>query len=194
MHSEIPRQIVHLSGLLFVLIAQLLDKWLSASMFLSVGLFFFVYSEYARRTTALFGLRNFIRKFEKRGPLRPFTGAYWFYIGCGITFILFPHKAASLASAILAVGDSFSTIIGVQFGKHKLINRKSAEGSLAFFITSFMAALLFASPAVAFMASLIASVVELLTPPKLNKRSRWLLDDNLLIPLITGFAVSVLFL
>lgn len=193
MHKEMLRQAVHLSGLAFVFAAQYLDKMQGAVLFLSIGIFFLVYSEYVRRTKSLLGFRNFVYKFEKRKDSRPFKGAYWFYIGCGISFALFPKNIASAASAILAVGDSFSTIIGIHFGRHKIINNKSAEGTLAFFITAFLASLLFVNPVASFIGSAAAAVVELITPPKLSKRSHWILDDNLLIPITSGFGILLLY-
>ncbi len=185
MHKEILRQAVHLSGLIFVLLAQLFDKWLAAAMFLGIGAYFLIYSEYVRRTKSLIGFRNFAYIFEKRKSRKPFEGAYWFYIGCGISFLLFPKNIALASSAILAVGDSFSTIFGVHFGRHKLVGNKSAEGSIVFFASSFFISLVFVNPAIGFLGSLIATLVELSTPGK-SKNSIWMLDDNLLIPIISG--------
>lgn len=190
MHKEVLRQLTHLSGLIFVFIAQYLDKLQASALFLGIGAFFLIYSEYVRRTKALFGFRDLVYKFEKRKAVKPFIGAYWFYIGCGLSFILFPHKAALAASAILAVGDSFSTLIGIHFGKHKIADNKSFEGALAFFISSFVISLLFVKPLLGFAGAFIGAVVELSIPPKTSKRSSWLLDDNLLIPIISGLVVS----
>ena len=190
MDKEILRQIVHLSGLLFVFIAQFLDKWASAAMFLIIGAFFFTYGEYVKRkTNAIFGLRKLPFFFERKKS-RPFAGAFWFYIGCGISFILFPHIIASAASSVLAIGDSLSTLIGREIGNHKLIGNKSLEGTLAFFVFSFFLTLFFVKPFIGMVGALIGALVELSVPDKLAKKTSLFLDDNFLIPIISG---SVMF-
>ena len=186
MNREVFRQLVHLSGLLFVFIAQFLDRWVSAMVFLGIGVFFFIYGEYVKRKEhGLFGLRKLAMMMERKES-RLFSGAFWFYIGCGISFLLFHHQIASAASAILAVGDSLSTIVGINFGRHKIIGKKSIEGSLTFFVSSFLISLIFVRWEVGLIGALIASVIELITPHKVGKKTYWILDDNLLIPIISG--------
>ncbi len=43
-------------------------------------------------------------------------------------------RVAAAAFAILAFGDGFATLVGIRYGKHKIGNNKTVEGSLAFFI------------------------------------------------------------
>lgn len=192
MHSETLRQLAHLSGLAFVAAAQYLDWLTAAAMFFAIGAFFFFYAEYVKRTKPALGFRNFVFKFEKRKG-RNFSGAFWFYIGAGLGFILFPLNIASAAAAILAVGDSFSTLIGVHFGKHKIVGKKSLEGSLAFLFGSFLISLVFVKPVIGLIGSVIAMLVELFTPHKTNlKNYHWVFDDNLLIPIISGIVMLAL--
>ena len=194
MHSETLRQIVHLSGLAFVFVAQFLDRVWSVGMFLSIGAFFFFYAEYVKRTKPAIGFRHFVFKFENRKG-RNFSGAFWFYTGAGLAFVLFPLNVASAAAAILSVGDSFSTIVGINWGTHKIVGKKSVEGTVAFFLTSFLATLFFIKPSIGLIGSFVAAIVELLTPHKTEGRSRWIVDDNLLIPIISGavmlFLISI---
>ena len=124
MHHETPRKLVHLSGLLFVFAAQFLNRNLVLIIFFSIASFFLVYAEYVRRTKPALGFMNFVFKFEKRKG-RSFSGAFWFYMGSGIAFLVFPKAVASAASAILAAGDSSSTIVGINFGKHKIFGEKT---------------------------------------------------------------------
>ncbi len=186
------RQFVHLSGLLFVGLAHFLDSMQSAVLFLVIGLFFFLYWEYIKiKKKPLMGLRNLAFFFERK-DVRPFTGAVWFYIGGFLAFVLFPHNIASASVSILAVGDSLSTVFGVKFGRHKLIGKKSLEGSLAFFASSFLVSLIFVNPLVGFFGSLTGALVELLIPQKIGKKAYWFLDDNLLIPVISGAVMWIL--
>ena len=193
MHKDTPRQLVHLSGLIFVFIGLHLNRSSSAIMFFGVAVFFYLYGEYVSRSKPIFGLRRLAFFFEKRKSSRPFSGALWFYIGSGISFALFPLMIAVASSAILAVGDSFSTMFGLNFGKHKLVGEKSVEGSGAFLIGAFLIALLFLKPSIAFAGAFTGMLVEAFIPPKLGgKKTHWFLDDNLLIPIVSGAVIFVL--
>lgn len=107
-----------------------------------------------------------------------------------LTIITFPKPVAISAVFILAISDPLSAIIGIRFGKTRIFNHKSLEGSMAFFtsavfITHFV--LIFSTAAyswritiVSLLLGLIASILETL-PIKL--------DDNLTIPLSTSFVL-----
>ena len=195
MHEDTPRQLVHLSGLVFVYIAQFLTKAESIIVFFSIAAFFFLYAEYVTRSKPVFGFRKLVYLFEKRNSSRPFVGAFWFYVGVGIAFALFPLNIASASAAILAVGDSFSTIFGLNFGKHKINGKKSLEGSTGFLIGSFLISLFFVNPVLGFVGAFVGTIVELLTPHKVGgKKTCWFYDDNLLIPVISGGVMFALFI
>ena len=152
------RQLVHLSGLLFILLAQFMNKAASGLLFILIALFFLAYSEHVSRFRKNHGI-TFLSKIdskirglafwlERKETKKPFTGAFWFYMGIGLAFLLFPIKAASVAGAILAVSDSLSTLIGIRFGKHRLIGKKTYEGTSAFFISALLVCLVFFNPAI----------------------------------------------
>ncbi len=54
-----------------------------------------------------------------------------------LTIITFPKPLALIAIYTLAIADPLSAIIGIRFGKHKIVSHKSIEGSLAFFVHIF---------------------------------------------------------
>jgi len=199
---EFSRQLIHLSGFLFIMLAQFAGKLLTAFYFLMIALSFFIYSEYMKieekrleNFIKRFELkvRDFITRFERKTIIRPFTGAIWFYLSCGLCFLVFPLHVASAAGATLAVGDALSTMIGLKFGKHKIIGNKSVEGSLTLVITSFLVSLIFVNPYPAFFGSITAGTAELVPEAKKLKtfKERGWLDDNLLIPLLTGLVIYV---
>lgn len=199
---EFPRQLVHLSGLLFILLAQFVGGLLTAFYFFMIALSFFIYSEYIRREEKrlegfikLFEsrFRDFITRLERKSTVRPFTGAIWFYLSCGLTFLIFPLPIASAAGAMLAVGDSLSTIIGTKFGKYRVLGNKTLEGSLTLIITSFLVSLIFVSPLPAFFGSITAAIAELVPDVKRlkNLKERGWLDDNLLVPLLAGLVIYI---
>ena len=113
------------------------------------------------------------------------TGASYVMIGALIVLILFDTKVCIPSLLIMSFSDSAAAIFGKMYGKTKIFN-KSLEGSLAFLITSFMIIIFFATSidlTYAVIAIIVVTLVELL--PKFE------LDDNLLIPIISAFIMSM---
>lgn len=200
--NEIFRQLVHMSGLVFIALAFFTGKIFAGILFMLAALFFLLYSEYVSKceknhSTLLSRLecrlRDFAFMFERKDIKRPFAGAFWFYFGAGLAFLLFPLSAASAAAAILAISDSLSTIIGKKFGRHPVLGKKTLEGTGVFFVSAFLVCMLFFNPFVGIIGALFATLAELLPEWRRISYSRLsgLLDDNLLIPVITGFALTV---
>lgn len=75
-------------------------------------------------------------------------------------------------------GDALAALIGTKFGKHKLYKKKSYEGTIAMFVTSFISVLTillfrgvipwYFNLIVAFVTALVATTVELFTPNGLD--------------------------
>jgi dolichol kinase len=86
---------------------------------------------------------------------------------------------------ILALGDSFSTLAGKRYGRHKIFYNpeKSFEGSIGGFVPAFIGAMVFVPPEVALFGAFMGMNVE-----SLSLR----IDDNISIPLISGFFMTLL--
>ena len=65
------------------------------------------------------------------------SGASWVFMGAGVTTYLFNEKAAVIALLVMSLSDSAAAMIGIKYGNTRLFN-KSLEGSLAFFITTYV--------------------------------------------------------
>lgn len=113
-----------------------------------------------------------------------------YVMGILLTLISFPKVVALVAIYTLAVADPMSAIIGIKYGKTKVVPHKSLEGSLAFFVSSFLITFLvffwwtsflgsWVWPVVllSFLVALITSIFEMI-PLRI--------DDNLTIPLFTA--------
>ncbi len=182
MDRELSRQIFHLVlGFAAIMILVVLGRyWLMAGTFLAliIGTLLMNQLTLGRRV----GLVDiFIKYFERKEVFVIGWGSAAYTTGVLMLATVLenvPEIAAGIF--ILAVGDSFSTIIGAE-GKHRLpYNRKkTVEGTIAFFIFS-LPAYLFVGPAIIPVA-LVAALVEGLDIP---------LDDNLVIPAVC----SVMFL
>lgn len=192
---ETARQLFHFSGLVVILIAYFLGEDLTGelSILFAVGLFFFSYyvkikneirKNFPVRIKKLEELEdnfhNFIEALARERSEHHYMGAVLFFISTGVSLLAFSQKIAFIAITVLAVGDSFSTLVGVNFGRHKTkINPpKSYEGTIGGLVASFLACLIFTNPLTALIASSVGMTVELL-PIKIN--------DNILIPIIVGF-------
>jgi len=115
---------------------------------------------------------------RERNIERPGIQAFYANLGIFISFLLF-GKMSMFGVVVLSVGDSMSTLIGRLFGKHRIFFNpsKSWEGTLAFFLGSFVALSFITDHKTAL---LLSSVTALLEAMDLK------LDDNLLIPLFVS--------
>ncbi len=125
----------------------------------------------------LFGLM--LRKHE----LHEFTGATYLLISSLLCIAIFPKDITFVALSFLAIGDTLAAIVGISFGKRKLLKtKKSLEGSIACFLGTFIFALFFLHPFIALVGGVSATFAEF---------SRIPVDDNIKIPLISGFVMSI---
>ena len=126
---------------------------------------------------------------ERVGVIEEFPGkgALNFFFGSLLVLLLFGSNIniAAAAIMILALGDSFATLVGRRFGRHKIFysREKSVEGSIGGFVPAFLGALIFVSPQVALVGALAGMAVESL-PAKI--------DDNTIIPLTAGLIMFLL--
>jgi dolichol kinase len=121
-------------------------------------------------------------RFDRPGKLVA-KGAIIFFVGILIAVLLFPPFVAALSVLVLAISDSLATIAGHYAGKHILFKKKTAEGTLVFFVCTLAILVLFVTPMTALVVALIVSAAELTTPAYL--------DDNLVIPFVTGLLLSL---
>ncbi len=114
----------------------------------------------------------------------PLKGTIFFVIGALIAVLLYEKTIASAAIIILALGDSFSTLVGKPFGKTKHIHnpKKSVEGSVAGFVVAFAGAMFIVFPKTAFIGALFGMVVESFDSP---------IDDNFTIPIVCGALMAL---
>lgn len=201
MNVEVSRQLVHISGIIFVVLAQFVGDLIIIYFFLA-AFFFLVYSEYVRLEQKRINkvidymegkIRGIATGLERKKVRRNFMGPFWFYIGCGLTFLLFPFHIATIACVLLSVGDGFATLIGHKFGKTKLVGKKSMEGMIAFIISGLIVTSFFTPFAIALSATLVGAVAELIPDISIFKKlkNRHLIDDNYLIPLLTAFIIFI---
>ncbi len=191
---EMRRQAVHALGIFTVPMIFYFGKIISLILLAAIILFFTILAAYklekVRRNKNFLleefaAIENFFEekiysKFERKESF-PMRGAIMFYFGAFLTLLIFPEQIAAAGIAVLAIADSASTLIGKRFGKHKIFENKTLEGSLGFFISAFVVLAFFVSPERAVFAALVGALVEAFVK----------IDDNLTVPLATAAALAI---
>ena len=108
---------------------------------------------------------------DRCDPL-PGKGAFFFAVSALACIILFPVPVVVPALVALSVLDSVTTLAGTQFGRHRIHNGKSWEGTLSGIAVTVLALLPFLTLPGAFIAAIVTGIIELFSP----------VDDNLVIP------------
>eukprot|EP00937_MAST-01D_sp_MAST-1D-sp2_P003977 g3977.t1 len=121
------------------------------------------------------------------------AGGCYFSLGCTLAICCFPPAIAICSIMFLVLGDMSAALIGVGFGGETVVlklgreGKKSAEGSIAMFITCFAVGMfvfsnVYLSEYAVVVGSLVATLVELYEPFGVN--------DNLTIPSLSGVALT----
>ena len=183
---EILRETIHASGFFVPILSIYLGLPIVALVILIITLFYLM-SELARMERKNLPILSSITlNAATQSELYEFaTAPLFFALGILLTLLLFPFAASSVAIAIFAIGDSTASIFGRIYGRNTLpFNKgKTLEGSILGFVFAFLAGTFFTIPLKSLMGALIAMTVECLPLP---------LNDNLITPLVTGAALTLL--
>ena len=132
--------------------------------------------------------RHQLQQLFKKKEIKRFSSMTSFVVAIFLIFLVFPGVIPYLGLAFITVGDLFSKIIGIKFGKVRLFRDRTLEGSLGFLAGSFMAGwviyMLRPVPLYAVIAGpLFAAAVELFSMD---------LDDNFTVGIVTcGFLFAL---
>jgi acyl phosphate:glycerol-3-phosphate acyltransferase len=132
--------------------------------------------------------RHQLQLLFKRKEIKRFSSMTSFIVAAFLIFLVFHGIIPFLGLAYITIGDIFSKIIGIKFGRHRLLRDRTLEGSLGFLAGSFMAGwvihTLLPVPLYATLAGpVFASAVELFSMD---------LDDNFSVGIVTcGFLFAL---
>ncbi len=184
MASEYLRQFLHLLfGSAIILILLFLGKS-AALLFCTTALVFALALSHLVKNGATTGFlqkitENSVRPSEKNFPMR---GPVTFCTGIILATIISQTTNAALGAAIILVfGDGFSTLAGKKFGKIRLTDRHTLEGTLGGIMVSFAILASFLEIFPALFASTIAMLSELSG-----------LEDNITIPVTAAIVLSLI--
>lgn len=183
---EIKRQPFHI--LLGLLLITLINKDILTPLILSIVIILALAGSIFLKKTKLKIAYKILKFVERKDALEklPGKGLMAYLIGALLVLIIFEKNIAIASIMILALGDSFSRLIG-PFGKikHPFNNTKFLEGVIAGIIAASLGAMLFISPLKAITASFFAMVLEGID----LKFFKLKIDDNITIPLIAGLVI-----
>ena len=134
------------------------------------------------RITTFFS-KFFLRKHEKNN----ITGAIFLVISIILSFAAFDYQIALLALLFTVFGDLAAALMGMAFGTKKIFRNKSYIGSFSGLLVNMLIGyvILPHEPSVFIAMAITATVVETLTQK---------LDDNLTVPLFSGFVGQMIVL
>jgi dolichol kinase len=170
---EIVRQLIHLCvGLGIAVMVLFLDHAVVIAILAGGLLIGVILVDLILRGHQIPVISPLVQYGDRCDPL-PGRGAFFFAVSALSCIILFPVSLVVPALVALAVLDSVTTLAGVRFGRHRISNGKSWEGTLAGIAVTVFALIPFLTLPGVLAASVIAGIIELFSP----------VDDNLVIPL-----------
>ena len=171
--QELTRKLIHLIfGLGIAAMLVVLDS-ATATAVLAGGLFFgIILVDLILRGYRLPVFSALVKYVDRCDPL-PGKGALYFAISALACVILFLKPVVIPALVSLAVLDGIATIAGTRFGRNRIYNGKSLEGTVAAIVITFLVLLLVMPAPGAFIVAVIAGMIEMFSP----------VDDNLVIPI-----------
>ena len=169
---EIFRQLIHLCfGLGIAALVLFLDHAVVVA-FLAGGLLIgVVLVDLILRGHQVPVISPLVKYGDRCDPL-PGKGAFFFAVSALACIILFPVSIVVPALVALAVLDSITTLAGTQFGRHRIYNGKSWEGTLSGIAVTVPVLIPFLTVPGAVVTAIMAGIIELFSP----------VDDNLVIP------------
>ena len=169
---EIVRQLIHLCfGLGIAALVLFFDHALVIAVLATGFLVGLVLVDLILRGYRIPIVSPLVQYGDRCDPL-PGKGAFFFGVSTLACTILFPVSIVVPALVALAVLDSVTTIVGIRFGRHRIHNGKSWEGTLSGIAVTLLLLLPLLSLPGALSAAVVAGLIELFSP----------VDDNLVLP------------
>ena len=186
--DEIKRKSFHQVALLIPLCYWFLPKRTALYILIPIALLFIIGDILRFRVSWAQGLferifGSIVRTHERKRA----AGTTFFLLASVLTIVLFPKEYAILSLLFLVISDTAAALIGIRYGRIKILRQKTLEGTAAFLISALIVAFLFRP--VPFeqgvVGAIAATVFELFPFP---------CDDNFTVPLGSCGAMWLVFL
>jgi diacylglycerol kinase (CTP) len=193
---HIPRKILHAGGVLAMVILYNHISRPAALTLMALGTLIFAgldvgrqYSSNVNRALLLI-FHPFMREHERHR----LAGTTYLWIGVLMIVALFPPAIVNLSLLFLAVADPLASLVGILYGRDKILGQKSLQGTCAAFLAcTLIAAVYFYTRQwmterlviVSLLAGFIGALAELV--PVFD------IDDNLTFPVVSSSLLFGLF-
>jgi phytol kinase len=178
--NESARQVVHiLFGIAIAAVIQVLGKPVALPVLLASLLGGLLLSDTIARGHRIPLVSRLVHDLERPGVL-PGKGAIFFVFSATFCLFFFPVEVVVPAVVTLAVLDGVSSLAGQYAGRHRIWNGKSWEGTVAGIAATAVILCFLVSPLQALAVSLIAGLIELVSP----------VDDNLVIAPVVSLVLT----
>lgn len=172
MMRETVRQLIHLCfGLGIAALVYFLDHTLVLAILAGGLLIGILLVDLILRGYQVPVVSPLVQYGDRCDPL-PGKGAFFFAVSALACIIIFPVTVVVPALVALSVLDSVTTLAGLRFGRCRIHNGKSWEGTLSGIAVTVIALIPFLTIPGAVVTSVISGIIELFSP----------VDDNLIIP------------
>jgi dolichol kinase len=174
------RKLFHVSGIIIPVAYLLTDR--QTVLALTAGIFIV---DIILETLRIKGILRvpFIEANMKTEELNRLSGTFYYTLSAFITVCVFEKQIVVPSLFILCIADPLSSVLGSKFGKVRFLG-KSLEGTMTFFIASFLILRIFSfNIPIAVVCGITASLTELF--------STRFIDDNLSIPLVTALVLTL---
>jgi glycerol-3-phosphate acyltransferase PlsY len=127
--------------------------------------------------------------FIRNNEANKLTGMAPYFLGIGLTLLLYRSDIATAAICFLAFGDVAATAVGERYGRTKISGEKSLEGTLAFVAIAVTVGFLLPltgmhlTHGIILAGAIAAAGIELVPLP---------VNDNLVIPLVSGGVMELI--
>lgn len=184
---EGKRQLLHASGAVTpIFVYHLGERTTLQLLFTLLSLTLLASASYRKqiRLPLLYWLVDRLERPQAKHSF-PAHGAIYYLLGLILSLLLFTTHIALACILAMSLGDAASTIIGKQYGAHRIPYNphKSLEGSTACLIFAGLGAATQLSPPLSVVAGLASTLIESLPLP---------VDDNITIPLGTGALLTLI--
>lgn len=192
--KEIYRKSIHLSSLWMPVFIYFSPRVFSSVFFavILIGNIILEYGNYkkwkwAKKIFMIFSPT--LRQKELQHKKFTMTGSVYVLTSALLCSLFFSKPVAAIALAVMLISDTFAALVGKAVGKHKIYQKKSIEGTAAFFISALLVMLalnnIYAFSLSCIIACFAATLAELF-------EQALKIDDNLSIPLIVGIILTFL--
>jgi len=180
--NELARKVTHiLFGIGIAAVIQILGKDLALPVLFASLLGGLVLSDAIARGYRIPLISGLVHDLEREDVV-PGKGAILFVFSSTFCLFFFPVQVVVPAVLTLAVLDGVAGLVGQYAGRHRIRNGKSWEGTIAGITVTAAVLCILIAPLQALTISLIAGLVELVSP----------VDDNLVIPPVVCLVLSLL--